>query len=192
MVSRSERSPWPTSYPDPPAIVDAEYDERIERRIVDWECRRRVWEVEGLAAKRFQSRQQDRFFNCCRVDDLPAHLCTHHRDVMKEVAGMKHSGPERILKAFVFRDWWAVRARYEFDLRELCDGVSSGALIEPGDKPLPRLRSPRPDSSPGGTRRRGNDQTRSPAPRRGSGDPPRPPSREKRHRGGLADPDQMA
>ena len=96
--------------------------------------------VEGRAAKRFQSRQQDRFYNCCRVDDLPAHLRTHHKDAMGDVAAMGHSGCVRSLKAFVFRDWWAVRARYEFDLGELHSGVKAGDLIEPGERALPRLR----------------------------------------------------
>jgi hypothetical protein len=61
------------------AIVDPHYYELIERRVVEWE-RAIEWErvgckpeVQGRAAERFADRQQDRFYNCCRVDDLPHH-----------------------------------------------------------------------------------------------------------------------
>jgi hypothetical protein len=135
------------------AIVDLHYYESIERRVVEWEGGiewRRVGrgaEFQGRAAERFAACQQDRFYNCCRVDDLPHHLCPHHVEAMEAVADLQCSGVWRSVKAFVYRDWWSLRARYESDIRKLCSLVEQGQLDEPGDRPWSRLRSgppPRP------------------------------------------------
>ena len=119
------------------AIIDAGYFERIDREVIRWEEHNRADRVRGLAARRFSARQQDRFFNCCRVKDLPEHLFPDHFDAMRDVARQEHCGLYRDLNAFIFRDWWALRARYEFDLRELTEGVPN-PLPEPPDRPKHR------------------------------------------------------
>ena len=129
------------------AIVDPRYYESIERRVVEWE-RGIEWkrvgrkpDVQARAAERFADRQQDRFYNCCRVDDLPHHVCPHHVEAMEAVADLQCSGVWRPVKAFVNRDWWSLRSRYESDIRQLRSLVEQGQLDEPGMRPWRRLRS---------------------------------------------------
>jgi hypothetical protein len=126
------------------AVVDADLYDNTERKLRRWERTSRVGEVQasGRDAGRFENRQQDRYYHCCRLHDLPNHLSGHYRDAIKEIADLKYSGPWRPLKIFLYRDWWALRSRYESDLRQLCKGVADGNLIEPGDTALPRLRPP--------------------------------------------------
>jgi hypothetical protein len=121
------------------AIIDAAYYEKIDQEVIRWEERNRADRIKGPASERFESRQQDRFYNCCRVDDLPNHLCAHHSEAMINVAKMRHCGTARNLKAFVFRDWYSVRSRYLHDLKQLTVRVPR-ILPEPGDGPLPRVR----------------------------------------------------
>jgi hypothetical protein len=56
------------------AIVDTAYYERIDQEVIRWEERNRADRLEGRASKRFLDRQEDRYFNCCRIKDLPSHL----------------------------------------------------------------------------------------------------------------------
>src|SRR5207244_1235415 len=121
------------------AIVDGGYYDRIDQEVIRWEERNRVHLGKGQASWRFEKRQQDRFYNCCRADDLPRHLCAHHSDAMDTVGRMEHCGRPRTLSAFIFRDWYSLRSRYLFDLKKLKAGVPE-FLPEPGDKPLPRIR----------------------------------------------------
>jgi len=116
------------------AIVDASYYERIDQTVIRWEDRNRAHSVAGRASDGFAERQRDRFFNCCRIKDLPKHLFLHHFDAMEDIARMAHCGRRRDLNAFIFRDWWALRSRFEFDLSELRDKI-------PRQLPLP---PPRP------------------------------------------------
>ena len=119
------------------AIVDASYYERIDQEVIRWEERNRAHRVKGRASRDFLNRQDDRFFNCCRIKDLPEHLFPHHFDAMRDIAQMQHCGQRRDLNAFIFRDWWALRARIDFDLRQLREGVRRG-LPPPPTAPLRR------------------------------------------------------
>ena len=121
------------------AIIDAAYYEKIDREVMSWEERTRAAQGWGPAAERFGDRQRDRFYNCCRVDDLPYHLCPHHAEAMQDVAGMRHCGRPRTLKAFIFRDWYSLRSRYLSDLNQLTARIPK-VLPEPGDQPRPRVR----------------------------------------------------
>jgi hypothetical protein len=60
---------------------------------------------------------------------------------VKAIADRDHTGLWREVKVFLYRDWWAVRSRYESDFKELSEGVDKADLIEPGDGVLPRLRA---------------------------------------------------
>ncbi len=121
------------------AIIDATYYERIDQEVIRWEERTRADLGWGPSARYFEDRQRDRFYNCCRVDDLPSHLCAHHAESMDDVAKMKHSGHFRPLKAFIFRDWYSLRSRYLFDLKQLKERIPD-ILPEPGDTPQRRVR----------------------------------------------------
>lgn len=119
--------------------MDAGYYERIESEVMRWEERTRAHLGQGMAAERFGGRQRDRFYNCCRVDDLPPHIVAHHIEAMEEIADLRLSGPLRSVKAFLFRDWRSLRSRYAHDLKQLRRFVPN-VLPEPGDEPLPRVR----------------------------------------------------
>jgi hypothetical protein len=123
------------------ALVDPAIYDDTERRVGQWEYLNRSGEVQGRASQRFAKRQQDRFFHCCRLDQLPPHLTGHYRDAVKAIADRDHTGLWREVKVFLYRDWWAVRSRYESDFKELSEGVDKADLIEPGDGVLPRLRA---------------------------------------------------
>jgi hypothetical protein len=120
------------------ATVDAAYYERIDQEVIRWEERNRAHRLEGRAAENFGSRQQDRYFNCCRIKDLPTHLFPHHFDSMRDIALMRHCGRLRALNAFLYRDWWALRARFDFDLREVVEKVTKKKLPTPPEKPFRR------------------------------------------------------
>lgn len=126
------------------AAVDPDFYDDTERKLRRWEQASRFGEVQTSSrdAQRFESRQQDRFYHCCRLHDLPNHLSGHYRDAIKDIADQAYSGIWRPVKIFIYRDWWALRSRYESDLRQLCEGVKGGSLVEPGDAALPRLRPP--------------------------------------------------
>ena len=127
------------------AIVDDSYYARIDQEVIRWEERNRADRVKGLASRRFLDRQQDRFFNCCRLKDLPQHLFPHHFDAMNDIADMKHCGRRRSLNAFIYRDWWGLRVRFEFDLKKLIEGVSKHKnLPDPPEKPFLRAAEGRP------------------------------------------------
>jgi len=125
------------------AIVDAAYYERINNEVIRWEERTRADRIKSRASKEFAARQQDRFFNCCRIKDLPEHLFPHHFDAVRDTALMEHCGRSRDLNAFIFRDWWALRARFDLDLRELREGAPK-KLPAPPAKPFRRANAAAP------------------------------------------------
>jgi hypothetical protein len=53
---------------------------------------------------------------------------------------MEHCGRPRELNAFIYRDWWALRSRFEFELKELCKGIPD-RFGPPPDKPLPLVKA---------------------------------------------------
>jgi hypothetical protein len=58
---------------------------------------------------------------------------------MDDIANMEHCGKQRDLNAFIFRDWWALRARFDFDVRELREGIPR-KLAPPPEKPFLRAK----------------------------------------------------
>jgi hypothetical protein len=128
------------------AIVDASYYERIDQTVIRWEERNRAHWAAGRAAEGFAERQRDRFFNCCRIKDLPRHLFPHHFDAMEDIARMEHCGRKRDLNAFIFRDWWALRSRFEFDLGELREKIPR-PLPAPPPKPFRRADAVAPQAT---------------------------------------------
>lgn len=123
-------------------IVDEAYFVRFEREVRWWEERNSPDSVQGRASDDYARRQQDRQFNCCRDEALPPAICIHHKDTMRQVAGMKHCGLHRKLSAFIYPDWHSARLRYEYDLRKLVEGVEAGRLPVPGDGPVQAAPAP--------------------------------------------------
>ena len=116
-------------------IVDRAYFERFEEEIRRWEERNPVHALQGKNARAFAERQRDRQFYCCRDKGLPSVVCVHHRDVMSAVSELSHCGRRREVSAFIYPDWLSARRRYEYDLKILCEGIESGELSPPEDRP---------------------------------------------------------
>ena len=106
-------------------IVDEAYFTRFEREVRWWEERNPGEFLQGRASTAFERRQQDRQFNCCRDEALPPAVCIHHQDTMRCVAAMAHCGVHRTLSKLFYPDWLSARSRYDFDLRQLVNGVES-------------------------------------------------------------------
>jgi hypothetical protein len=122
-------------------IVDAAYFHRFEAELRRWEERNPVKSQQDKGAKAAERRMRDRQFNLCRDDGLPRAICVHHQNTLRRVAALAHCGRLRKLKTFIYPDWHSAQQRYEFDLRELREGVEKGWLTPPPDAPLPRERS---------------------------------------------------
>ena len=119
-------------------MVDAAYFHRLEDEVRHWEARNPVRWSRDKGAKAAERRAQDRQFNLCRDEGLPPTVCVHHQRVMKKVAALAHCGHVRALNAFIYSDWHSAQQRYEFDLRELREGVDKRRLPPPPASPLPR------------------------------------------------------
>jgi hypothetical protein len=128
-------------------IVDEGYFTRFEREVQWWEDRNPPGSLQGAASQSFVRRRQDRQFNCCWDKALPPAVCVHHRDTMRRVAEIRHSGLYRNLSAYIYPDWLSARQRYEYDLRELVEEVEAERLPRPGDEPVSVRPAARPPTS---------------------------------------------
>ncbi len=117
------------------AIADVDYFTRLDGDIRQWEARQRLPHYKAPAHEPYAKRQQYRSFNCVADDLLPPNTCVPHRDVMDAFDTTSYCGIKRHIGAFVFRDWWSLRNRYEFDLHALCVGVKNGTVPPPVDDP---------------------------------------------------------
>lgn len=119
------------------AVVDVDYFNRVNGEVVRWEQENRDY----LKYKKFAAwnarRLQNRRFRCVNDKNIPEVVCVWHEDCMQEIDSTPYCGIKRKISAFIFRDWWALRKRYEYDLRQLRKMVADGGLIEPPDAALP-------------------------------------------------------
>jgi hypothetical protein len=66
------------------------------------------------------ARQKQRGFYTYRYFDLPPIGCvTEHTTQLKALPIEACCGLPRPVDAFIFRDWWSLYSRWEFDLRDL-------------------------------------------------------------------------
>ena len=119
-------------------IVDAPYFHQLDDEVQRWEATNRADRFESAEFHDYVGRQRDRAFDCCRDYLIPRVICVHHHDTMDQVPVAQFCGRNRSLSAFVFRNWWSVRRRYESDLGQLVKGVRTGRLPEPPDEAFPR------------------------------------------------------
>ena len=123
------------------AIVDVAYFERLDTEVRAWEGRNLKPNLRNREdVKRYARRQQLRASNCIDDDTLPRNTCVPHRDAMADIDTTPHCGARQDVSAFVFRDWWSLRNRYEDDLKELCEKVTSGIVLPP--QPIERTAPP--------------------------------------------------
>jgi hypothetical protein len=126
------------------AIVDAHYYHVIDEEVRHWERdaenRGRMFRDKRLF-QAYRSRAQQRgLYYCFRYFDLPIiPFVQQHNQHLGEAPVEACCGVARPLTAFIFRDWWGVTARYDFDLYEL-----RRELSRPADPLPPGGESPRP------------------------------------------------
>jgi hypothetical protein len=77
------------------------------------------------------ARQKQRGFYTYRYFDLPPIGCvSEHTAQLKALPVEACCGLPRPIDAFIFRDWWSLYSRWEFDLRDLGRALRDG--LEPG------------------------------------------------------------
>jgi len=113
------------------AVVDVDYYERMEAEVHRWDERQGSVSAYGANMKKALRRQTLCQFFCCSDEELPPNTCVHHCDTMSRIDTTPFCGNKRRLSAFVFRDWWCLRNRYEYDLKELCEGIEKGVIPAP-------------------------------------------------------------
>ena len=111
------------------AIADADYFNHLDSEIQSWESRQLVPHFRAPAYYPYARRETYRAFNCVADEWLPPNTCVWHTDVMENFDTASYlGGVNRDVSAFVFRDWWSLRNRWEFDLRELCRAVDENKV----------------------------------------------------------------
>jgi hypothetical protein len=125
------------------AIVDSNFFVRLDDQVRNWE--RDPNNKEQMLRERkekyqYQKRvRQKGAFDCYRFFDLPrVPLLEELNAHLDEIRTETFCGIPRSLTAFVFRDWWGVFRRYEFDLEELCRGLRNPSNPLPNADEVPR------------------------------------------------------
>ncbi len=126
------------------AIVDPHFFQMVDSEVRRWERREenrgRVFRDPRLFREHCNRNYQKGRFDCFRFFDLPRIACMDELDGCLGRAPVEACcGVSRSLSAFIFRDWWGVCKRYEFDIRCLERGPSDprNPLPAGGDDPRP-------------------------------------------------------
>lgn len=139
-VSPSAESIWREMRPDSDidlAIVDPDYYHYLDREIRMWERAPTNLAFRGIRFKQSMARRQQRAFYTYRYFDLPDIPCVRdHNDRLRRVPVEDCCGLPRPIDAFIFRDWWCLYSRWEYDLRDLRKALAEG-LEAGGDTPKP-------------------------------------------------------
>ena len=139
-ISPNAESAWVEMRPESDidlAIVDPDYYHFLDREIRMWERNPENRAFQGTQFSKSIARQRQRGFYTYRYFDLPEIGCvTQHTAQLKALPVEGCCGLPRPIDAFIFRDWWSVYSRWEFDLRDLRRALRAG--LEPGGH------SPRP------------------------------------------------
>jgi hypothetical protein len=110
------------------AIVDPDYYHYFDREIRSHERKLGGRLFRGKELKKAVGRRESRKFYTYRYQDMPDIGCVQdHKGHLSEAPVEQCSGCPRLLTAFIYRDWWSVQARCEYDLRDL-----QRALATPG------------------------------------------------------------
>lgn len=132
-------SAWSEMRPDSDldlAIVDPDYYHYLDREIRHWE---RMPENQVFYGRKFTKRidrRKQRQFYTLRFFDFPEIGCVkEHNARLKKLPIEECCGMPRPVDAFVFRDWWSLQSRWDFDLRDLKKAIDGG-LATGGDEPL--------------------------------------------------------
>jgi hypothetical protein len=113
------------------AIVDADFYYQVDDEIQRWEKDNKAHEFQGDEFDEYLARRRDRCFYCCRDYRLPDVVCVSFRDAIECINTKDFCDHRRPLTVFVYRDWWSLRRRYQYDLRQMCERVEGGRLPAP-------------------------------------------------------------
>lgn len=136
------------------AIVDPDYYHFFDREIRSYERRLGVRLHRGPERVKAVRRSESRKFYTYRYQDLPDIGCVRdHLVNLSEAPVEECCGCPRTLTAFIYRDWWSVHDRCEYDLRDLRKALALPGF--PAGEDLPRrsplLLEPREASEPNPT-----------------------------------------
>jgi hypothetical protein len=137
-ISPDAASAWVEMRPDSDldlAIIDPDYYHFLDREIRMWERRPENKAFRGIQFSISIARQKQRGFYTYRYFDLPEiGRVTEHTAQLKALPVEACCGLPRPIDAFIFRDWWSLYSRWEFDLRDLRRALGAG-LESGGDIP---------------------------------------------------------
>jgi hypothetical protein len=139
-VTPDAASAWVEMRPDSDldlAIIDPDYYHYLDREIRMWERKPDNRAFHGPQFNKSIARQRQRAFYIYRYFDLPEIGCVaEHNSRLKALPVEECCGLPRPIDAFIFRDWWCLYSRWEFDLRDLRKALADG--LDPGaDAPRP-------------------------------------------------------
>ena len=124
------------------AIVDPHFFQMVDSEVRRWEWsavnRGRIFQNQRLFKEYGNRNYHKGRFDCFRFFDLPKIACMEQLDDCLSNAPVEACcGVDRPLKAFIFRDWWGICKRYDYDLYCLERGLRgvSDPLPAGGEEP---------------------------------------------------------
>ena len=126
------------------AIVDPHFFQMVDSEVRRWEWsganRGRIFQNQRLFKEYSNRNYHKGKFDCFRFFDLPKIACMEELDACLNNAPVDECcGVNRSFRAFIFRDWWGICKRYDYDLYCLARGLCRVAdpLPAGGDDPRP-------------------------------------------------------
>jgi hypothetical protein len=119
------------------AVVDPDYYHFFDREIRAYERRLGGHLFRGPEYKKSVGRRESRKFYVYRYTDMPDIGCVRDHKAHLAEAPLELCCGIRPLTAFVYRDWWCVQSRCEYDLRNLRNELAGNNLPAGGDAPRP-------------------------------------------------------
>ena len=127
-------------------------------QLVDHEVRRWEWKTQNRSAMFRDPRLYAAYlnrashkgrFDCFRNRDLPKIACMEELNACLDSAPVEACcGLKRPMRAFMFRDWWGVCKRYDYDLYCLCRGLQDQERPLPAGGDVPRPYEELADAGP--------------------------------------------
>jgi hypothetical protein len=124
------------------AIVDPDHFHFLDAEVRRWERNIQRWPEASRDRGFARSRRlrENRAFYCYKYMDLPdTALVEKYQIAMRKASSPRPLGCHRYASAFFFRDWWSLHSRYEFDLRQLLNGLGQSLPAATEDA---RMRNP--------------------------------------------------
>jgi hypothetical protein len=125
------------------AIVDAGFFSQLDNEVGRWERssenREKLFQENSLLTAYKNRKYHKGKFDCYRFFDLPDIDCMKQLNECIDTAPvLQCCGIQRPMTAFVFRHWWGVFERYDYDLHCLCQALNEKTLQMPAAEDEPR------------------------------------------------------